>query len=331
MRIGITGISGSLGTALTARLVEAGIGPIVGITRDEFKADTISQRYGGIGGDVRVMVVASGIEDTAKLTEVFRGCEVLIHAAALKRISGSVYASTEMVNTNVNGTASVLRAATDAGVRKLLMISSDKAVEPTNLYGATKQVGECLAVQHNAFSYPRGLHVSVARYGNVIGSRGSVVPIWQAAYAKGERLTLTHNDMTRFLITMKQAVEFIMACLFSMKGGEIFVPVLPAARMLDLALAINHGEPVVTLNQLRPGGEKLAESMLSQEEPARTVRRELHGGFGKPIESYVVLPSHRSWSSEAYPGVPVPPDLVYRSDTARRLTVDDIKPLLTGG
>ena len=313
---------------MIARLVEAGIGPIVTITRDEFKAEQISNRYGGIGGNVRCMVVSEGIKDQAKLTEVFRGCEVIVHAAALKRISGSVYAAEEMVETNVMGTLSVLKAATAAGVQKVLFISSDKAVQPTNLYGATKQIGECLAVQENAFSYPRGTRISACRYGNVLGSRGSVVPIWREALAKGEALKVTHEGMTRFLITMRQAVDFVMACLFSMKGGEIFVPILPTATMVNLATAVGNGSTIQILNELRPGGEKLAESLLSEEEPARTVARELCGGFNHAIEAFVVLPSHRSWSNEPYPGEPILPDFVYRSDRGEQLSVEDLRTML---
>ena len=332
-RYAITGISGSLGSALTARLVEAGLGPIVGVTRDEFKAEQISNRYGGIGGNVRCMVVSEGITNTDKLVQIFKGCDTLIHCAAMKRISGSVYAAEEMVSTNVVGTMSVLHAATQAGISKVLVISSDKAVQATNLYGATKFVGECLAVQENAFSYPKGTRISVARWGNVLGSRGSVVPIWREALAKGEALKVTHEGMTRFLITMRQAVDFVMACLFSMKGGEIFVPILPTATMVDLAMAMYPAnDPVLmgvrVLNELRPGGEKLAESLLSEEEPARTVARELCGGFNHAIKAFVVLPSHRSWSNEPYPGDPILPNIVYRSDRGEQLSVEDLRTML---
>jgi UDP-N-acetylglucosamine 4,6-dehydratase len=330
MRIGITGISGSLGSALCAELVAAGIGPLVGTTRDEFKAEQIGNRYGGVGGQVRVMIAAEGINDTKKMEQIFRGCEVVVHAAALKRISGSVYAATEMIETNVNGTLSVIRAATNAGVSKVLVISSDKAVQATNLYGATKFIGECLAVQENAFSYPRGTRIACCRYGNVMGSRGSVIPIWKDAIAHGQPLLVTHEHMTRFLITMKAAVDFVMASIFSMKGGEIFVPLLPTATMVDLATAVANGRAdVLVKNELRPGGEKLAESLLSEEEPVRTVHRTLHGGFSGGIDTYVVLPTHRTWSTEPYPGCPVSHDLVYRSDTVeRRLTVDELRLLL---
>jgi UDP-N-acetylglucosamine 4,6-dehydratase len=330
VRIGITGISGSLGSALCAELVAAGIGPLVGTTRDEFKAEQIGNRYGGVGGQVRVMIAAEGINDTKKMEQIFRGCEVVVHAAALKRISGSVYAATEMIETNVNGTLSVIRAATNAGVSKVLVISSDKAVQATNLYGATKFIGECLAVQENSFSYPRGTRIACCRYGNVLGSRGSVLPIWREAMANGQPLLVTHHDMTRFLITMKEAVNFVMASIFSMKGGEIFVPLLPTATMVDLATAVAGGKvDVLVKNELRPGGEKLAEALLSEEEPVRTVHRTLHGGFSGGIDSYAVLPSHRTWSSETYPGIPVAHDLIYRSDTVeRRLTVDELRLLL---
>jgi UDP-N-acetylglucosamine 4,6-dehydratase len=143
--------------------------------------------------------------------------------------------------------------------------------------------------------------------------------------------------MTRFLITMRQAVDFVMACLFSMKGGEIFVPILPAATMMDLARAVawaniqelTEANVLTVLNELRPGGEKLAESLLSEEEPARTVARELCGGFNHAIEAFVVLPSHRSWSSEPYPGTPVPVNMDYRSDRShRQLSVEELRSML---
>lgn len=329
-RIGITGISGSLGTALTKHYVSAGIGPIVGITRDELKAEQISAQYGGINGPVRVMVVPEGIGDTEKMREVFSGCEALIHCAALKRISGSVYASEEMMRTNCVGTMNVLRAATDVGIPKVIVISSDKCVEPTNLYGASKMVAECMAIQYNSFSYPKGTAIAAVRYGNVINSRGSVIPLWKELAKRGEPLQLTHKDMVRFMITMDQAVNLITATIFSMKGGEIVLPVLPSARMFDVALAICGDESKVNvLNQLRPGGEKIAEIMISQEEPSHTVQRRIHGGFNGGIDVYMVLPSHRTWSSEPYVGTPVPENFTYRSDTNTWwLTVDELKEMI---
>lgn len=339
MRIGITGLSGTLGTALCRALIDAGIRPVVGITRDEFKAEQIAAQYGGIGGDVRVMIVAEGVKDQAKLTEVFRGCDVLIHAAALKRISGSVYAAEEMVETNVMGTLSVLKAATAAGVGKVLVISSDKAVQATNLYGGTKFLAECLAVQENAFAYPCGTRISVVRYGNVLGSRGSVVPLWRQQIRGGTLPCVTHEFMTRFVITIAQAVDFILACSFSMQGGEIFVPLLPTARMLDLAWAVikeheqsigcqGQIEPIIT-SQLRPGGEKLAERLLSEEETSRTVLRKVQGGFHGPIECYAVLPSHRTWSATPYAGDAIPDGMQYRSDdSGGHLTVEQLMGLL---
>lgn len=329
-RIGITGISGSLGTALTEHYVNAGIGPIVGITRDELKAEQMSERYGGINGPVRVMVAPEGINDTEKMREVFRGCDVLIHCAALKRISGSVYASEEMMQTNCVGTMNVLRAATDVGVQRVIVVSSDKSVSPSNLYGASKMVAECMAVQYNSFSYPKGTAISVVRYGNVINSRGSVIPLWKDAFARGEALRLTHKDMVRFMITMKQAVNLITASIFSMKGGEVILPILPSARMYDVALAICGDESRIHIaNELRPGGEKKSETMLNSEEVSRTVRRKIYGGFNGEMDVLMVLPSHRTWSNEPYAGMPVPESFTYDGDTNEWwLTVDELRKII---
>jgi UDP-N-acetylglucosamine 4,6-dehydratase len=184
-------------------------------------------------------------------------------------------------------------------------------------------------VQANGFTYPKGTRISVARWGNVLGSRGSVVPLWRAAKAAGEKLKLTRKDMTRFIITMPQAVDFVMACVFSMRGGETFVPILPSATMWDLAMAIAEDESMIeTLNELRPGGEKLAEILLSEEEPLRTVRRQLHGGFSGPVEALTVLPGHRTWSNESYAGTPVDLAMTYRSDQGPFLTVEELRKML---
>lgn len=330
MRIGITGGSGSLGSALIERLVSAGIGPIVTMTRDELKAQRMSDKYGGVGGDVRVMLIADGLNNTQKLEEAFGGCEVVVHAAAMKRISESVYSSGEMIQTNVEGTRHVLEAATQAGVGKVLFISSDKASAPINAYGGSKFLAECLAVQHNSFSYPRGTRVSVARWGNVLGSRGSVLWTWRAQAAKGDPLHVTHKDMTRFIVTMDQAVSFVLACIFSMRGGEIFLPILPSAYMVDLAKAVAPDAPIHIDDQLRPGGEKLNEQLLNEEEPRRTLHRKLTQGWGRDQHPcYVVTPSHRTWSHDVYPGKPVAHDLRYRSDINEQwLNVEDLTRLI---
>lgn len=319
MRVGITGLSGSLGTALADELSQTHV--VVGITRDELKAEKIAARY--LGQNVRAMVVAAGLADRDQLCRAFDGCEWIIHAAALKRISGSVYATEEILKTNVLGTMHVLHAARAVGAKKVVVVSSDKAVEATNLYGASKFCAECLAVQENAFSYPKGMRTIVVRYGNVLGSRGSVVHIWRDIIRRGEPLNITDGSMTRFIITMREAVQLVLTALRDGLGGEIFVPVLQAAYMRDLGAALaweaGHRTYAFHENGLRPGGEKLHESLLSQEELLRTL---VH-----PSGRLLIPPGHRSWSAEPYAG-----DFIsqapYRSDSAQFYSVADLVELL---
>lgn len=318
MRIGITGISGSLGTALVEALHKEHV--VVGITRDELKAEKIMA-----GRDnVRCMVVAAGLDDVAAMRRAFDGCHMIIHAAALKRISGSVYASQEIVKTNIVGTQNLLRVARDLGVRKVIVVSSDKAVEATNLYGSSKFCAECLAVQENAFSYPKGTSVCVVRYGNVLGSRGSVVHIWREQLQRTGSLTLTDRRMTRFIITLAQAIQVIRDAMAYGSAGDILVPNLKSARMVDLASAIMHETgclhgQVVEVG-LRPGGEKLHESLLSGEEIART--RVLNERY------YVIEPSHCTWTKKVEHGLAFFDKAGYNSHGADTYTVEELTGML---
>jgi UDP-N-acetylglucosamine 4,6-dehydratase len=318
MRIGITGISGSLGAALVEELHRSNI--LVGITRDELKAEKVM-----LGKDnVRCMVVAAGLDDEAALRRAFDGCEVLIHAAALKRISGSVYAAHEIVKTNIVGTQTILRVARDLHIRKVIVVSSDKAVEATNLYGSSKFCAECLAVQENSFSYPKGTSVCVVRYGNVLGSRGSVVHIWREQLKESGSLTLTDRRMTRFIITMKQAVQMIRDAIVYDDAGDILIPKLKAARMVDLAEAVRREagyKPIkVVETGLRPGGEKLHESLLSSEEIART--RVFNQDY------FVVHPSHVTWRKKIDSGLAFFAQPDYTSATVETFSVGELVGLL---
>lgn len=318
-RIGITGISGSLGTALVRAWAPHGV--LVGTSRDELKAEKIMALH----DNVRCMVVAAGLHDEAALRRVYEGCDIIVHAAALKRISGSVYATQEIMKANVVGTMTILRVARDIGVKKVIVVSSDKAVEATNLYGASKFCAECLGVQENAFSYPKGMSVVVVRYGNVLGSRGSVVHIWREQVDQGLPLTVTHGDMTRFIMPMDNAVGIINDAILSGVAGEILVPELPAAKMRDLATAIqkeaqcrNAGRNCwFTPTGLRPGGEKLHESLLSQEELCRTWRHQ--------SGHWAIAPTHQTW---CVPPTRDPVDLFdrpsYSSNLEPFLTVDEL-------
>lgn len=320
MRIGVTGISGSLGTALVEAFQKDHV--VVGITRDELKAEKIMAGK----ENVRCMVVAAGLEDEAVMRRAFDGCHMLIHAAALKRISGSVYAAHEIVKTNIIGTQTVLRVARDLGIRKVILVSSDKAVEATNLYGSSKFCAECVAVQENSFSYPKGTSVCVVRYGNVLGSRGSVVHIWREQLKRSGQLTLTDRNMTRFIITMAQAIQVIRDAMAYGNAGDILVPNLRSARMVDLAFAIMretgvlHGQMLET--GLRPGGEKLHESLLSGEEIART--RILNERY------FVIEPSHATWKKKADNSLAFFQGDSYTSRATNQYTVSELTELLAG-
>lgn len=326
MRLLITGGTGALGRALVTHLRgNALIERLCVLSRDEHKVRALADQYQEphplrwFVGDIR---------DVDRLKLALQGVDVVIHAAALKRIDAVVNESLELDKTNVRGTVNVLEAALACGVRKVLVVSSDKAVQPTNAYGCTKMLAECHAVGFNAYSKPRGMAVSCVRYGNVFGSTGSILHIWRKAIQDGKPLPMTNPNMTRFHITLPQAVEFCISSVNRMIGGEIFVPDLPAWRLMDLAMAmlesagIDHRHSpadagVVQYAGLRPGGEKLAEIMLSEEEPGRTLWQD---------DRYLVMPTHKSWSSERYRGDCLKHDPNLKSDwPARWMTVERLK------
>lgn len=317
MRIAITGATGSLGGALVQALVtDPNVDRIVALSRDEVKSGDLAERF---SSSVALRCVLGDVRDRHRLEQVFRGCDTVIHAAALKRITQSVYSPGEIIKTNVVGTMNVIDAAAAAGVSRVLVVSSDKAVEAANLYGASKAMAEGYATQSNSYVYPQGTRVACVRYGNVLGSRGSVVGVWRAQLARGEPLTMTDLRMTRFVITLPQAAAFCLEALDDMDGGEIFVPRLPAARVEDIAYAVAavfHGvQPTDpgflcprVFSGLRPGGEKLHEALLSREEPSRTVwldngrmvpsREEPSRAVWRDNGRMVILPAHHSWRSD---------------------------------
>lgn len=322
MRILITGGTGALGKALVSRLArEPLIESIRILSRDEHKVAAMAEQYTEphpirwLIGDVR---------DQERLRSACYGVDVVIHAAALKRIDAIINESVELEKTNIIGTSNVLQAAMESGVRKVLVVSSDKAVHPANAYGTSKMMAECHAVGFNAYSMPRGMAASVVRYGNVAKSTGSIYHIWKRCLENRQRLPITDFLMTRFHITLEQAVEFCISSLQRMQGGEIFVPDLPAYKLVDVGVAmlenaerstnwVEHFQPI----GLRPGGEKLHERMLSDEEPLRTLWQG---------DRYVVTPSTRTWSSSPYRGTALTEDPELVSSAERRwMTVDQLK------
>lgn len=331
MNIAITGGTGSLGKALIKHLLDERTERIVAISRDEQKQETCAKEFGGDAAPIRWFL--GDVRDRARMLDAFHGVDVVVHAAALKRVDRIAYNPKEVVKTNVQGTLNVLEAATEMGVPRVLVVSTDKACQAENIYGGTKFLSEQLAVAENAYSYPRGTRCAAVRYGNVWGSRGSVVHVWRdqirahehsrrpssAIFTKTSAplVSLTDPEMTRFVITLDQAVAFVMRALGRMRGGEIFVPLLPSIRLTDLVKALR---AEYTLIGYRPGGEKVSERLLSDEEPSRTVVDQ---------DVYTVTPSLRSWSTIPYPGEPVDRHLVYSSaSNPWFLTVDEIEQLL---
>src|SRR6202167_4809629 len=241
---------------------------LVVLSRDELKqhemrasgVDHPSMRY--FIGDVR---------DAERLKRAFSGVTVVVHAAALKQVPACEYNPFEAIQTNIMGGRNVIDAAIDQGVRRILALSTDKAVNPINLYGATKLCAEKMFVQANAYAGAQDNHFSCARYGNVVGSRGSVIPVFLEQRKTG-RITLTDPRMTRFWITLDRGVKFVIRCIEEMQGGEIFVPKIPSMRMSDLAETIAPGCEIDVIG-IRPG-EKFHEVLVSEDDARNTVEVE---------------------------------------------------------
>jgi UDP-N-acetylglucosamine 4,6-dehydratase len=241
------------------------------------------------------------------------GVNIVVHAAAMKQVPACEYNPFEAVKTNVMGTGNVIDAAINAGVERVVLVSTDKAVNPVNLYGATKLCAEKLFINGNAYSVSGGTKFSVVRYGNVVGSRGSVVPLFLAQRSNGS-LTITDERMTRFWITLEQGVEFVIRSLAGMKGGEIFVPKIPSMRIVDMARAIAGKREIKTIG-IRPG-EKINELLISEDEARNTLEFE---------DRFIVMPQYTWWASQNWAdGTPLPDGFRYSSDgNTQWLTMDD--------
>lgn len=315
MRALITGGTGSLGNALVKSWLQRDdVERLVVLSRDELKQAQMRERF----PDPRLLFFLGDVRDISRLKLAFYGIDTVIHAAALKRVDATAGDPLELIHTNILGTSHVLQAALANKVKNTLIVSSDKACLPVNAYGKSKALAEDLAVTFNAYGAPQGCYSSAVRYGNCLGSRGSVIHTWRG---QGDVLTLTEPGMTRFIITMEQAVGVIDAALIAMEGGEVFVPYkLRAAQMEDLAQAICTGATYI-YSGLRPGGEKMHELLLSAEESTRT------------REPGILLPHLSTWRSKSeWEHEP----RIARGDVSSHkakhdlLTVDELKGLLKG-
>jgi UDP-N-acetylglucosamine 4,6-dehydratase/5-epimerase len=277
----VTGGTGSFGKKFVEIMLrEYHPKRLVIFSRDELKQhdmrssgfDHPSLRY--FIGDVR---------DSSRLQRAFAGITVVVHAAALKQVPTCEYNPFEAIQTNIMGGRNVIDAAIDRGVRRVLALSTDKAVNPVNLYGATKLCAEKVFVQANAYAGAQETRFSCARYGNVVGSRGSVIPVFLEQRKRG-KITITDPRMTRFWLTLEHGVRFVIGLLEQMHGGEIFVPKIPSMKLVDLAAAVAPG-CVVDCIGIRPG-EKLHEVLLSEDEARNAVEVD---------DMYVIQPAHSWW------------------------------------
>ncbi|HEX7974245.1 MAG TPA: UDP-N-acetylglucosamine 4,6-dehydratase (inverting) [Anaerolineales bacterium] len=280
---------------------------LIVFSRDELKQhemrtsgfDHPSLRY--FIGDVR---------DPLRLRRAMHGVDIVIHAAALKQVPACEYNPMEAIKTNILGSSNVIEAALDAGVKQVLALSTDKAVNPVNLYGTTKLAAEKLFVQSNAYAAGTATRFSCVRYGNVVGSRGSVIPLFIKQRQNG-KITITDRRMTRFWLTLEQGVRFVIRCTEQMVGGEVFVPKIPSTRILDLAQVIAPNSDVEVIG-IRPG-EKLHEVLIHEDEARTAVELK---------DMFVVLPTaseigfarecRQAWESR---GQPLPDGFRYGSET----------------
>lgn len=272
----ITGGTGSFGRTLTRGLVQnSRCKKIIIFSRDEWKQWEMRESEPCFA-DPRLRYFLGDVRDAKRLSRAFKEVDVVIHAAALKQVPAAEYNPSEFVNTNILGATNVIDAAIDCGVERVLALSTDKAVNPVNLYGATKLCADKLFVAGNAYvgssHRPR---MSVVRYGNVLGSRGSIIPFWQGLLANGAKsLPLTDARMTRFWITLEQTISFVAQCLNVMRGGEVFIPKIPSMKITDLAQVLAPGVPL-DICGIRPG-EKLHELLIAVEDAQNTLEFDDH-------------------------------------------------------
>src|SRR5271157_3119650 len=277
----VTGGTGSFGKMmLNVMLREYHPAKLIVFSRDELKQHDM--RMAGFD-DPSLRYFIGDVRDEQRLRRAFHGVDIVIHAAALKQVPACEYNPMEAIKTNILGSSNVIDAALDAGVKQVLALSTDKAVNPVNLYGATKLCGEKLFVKSNAYAGGLATRFSCVRYGNVVGSRGSVIPVFLKQRQNG-KVTITDERMTRFWITLEQGVRFVIRCIEQMHGGEVFVPKIPSMSLMDLAKAVAP-ETDIEIVGIRPG-EKLHEVLISEDEARTTVELE---------DMFVVQPAEAFW------------------------------------
>lgn len=309
----VTGGTGSFGKKFTKRALELGVKKIIIFSRDELKQYEMKQEF----DDSRLRFFIGDVRDQERLHRAFDGVDIVIHAAAMKHVDACEYNPFEAVKTNIHGAQNIIEAAIDCGVEKVIALSTDKACAPVNLYGATKLASDKLFVAANAYVGEKKTRFAVVRYGNVVGSRGSVVPFFKKVKETGT-LPITDERMTRFWITLEQGVQFVLDNLERMHGGEIFVPKIPSMKVTDLAKAIAP-ECKIEVVGIRPG-EKLHEAMIMEDDARHTVEFDTY---------YVIQPEFPFWSAKyAEGGKELKDEFSYTSDVNEDwLTVEQLREL----
>lgn len=319
----VTGGTGSFGHAFI-RTVLTHYKPhrLCVFSRDEMKQHKMEQDFRELGGKI-LRFYLGDVRDEQRLRMAMRGIDIVVHAAALKHVSIAEYNPFECIKTNVLGAENVVRAAIDTGVKKVLALSTDKAVNPVNLYGASKLAADKIFIAANHFGAPSGTAFSVVRYGNVSGSRGSVVPKFKQLVDQGAKsLPITDERMTRFWITLEQGVNFVISSIDKMRGGEIFVPKIPSVKIVDIAKTIAPHLPTHVIG-IQPG-EKLHESLVTDVD-SRTMY-----DLG---DRYLIEPAIAYWGheslSQAETAVRVPDSFVYSSnDNTEWLTGEALRAVI---
>ena len=300
----ITGGTGSFGKMMTARLLkDKGLRRLIILSRDELKQSEMRMQFPE-SEHPNLRFFIGNVRDKDRLYRAFDGVDYVIHAAALKQVPAAEYNPLEAIKTNIDGAANIIDAAIDRGVKKVVALSTDKAANPINLYGATKLCSDKLFVAANAYAGPTDTAFSVVRYGNVVGSRGSVIPFFLRMRETGT-LPITDERMTRFWITLDQGVQFVLDAFDRMTGGEIFVPKIPSMNVVDLARAIG---PECELKHvgIRPG-EKLHEVMVPEDDARLTLEYDDH---------FRILPAFRHGVDYSTDGAtPCPDGFSYSSDS----------------
>ncbi len=312
----VTGGTGSFGRKFTEIVLrEFPIRKLIVFSRDEYKQHEM--RASGFE-DPRLRYFIGDVRDADRLKRAMQGTDIVVHAAALKQVPSCEYNPIEAVMTNVMGARNVIEASLDTGVKKVMAISTDKAVNPINVYGATKLCAEKLFIQSNSYSGAEGARFGCVRYGNVMGSRGSVIPLFLEQRKEG-KVTVTDSKMTRFWITLEEGVRFVIRCIQQMRGGEVFVPKVASVSLMKLVEVIAPDCSVEHVG-IRPG-EKLHEVLISENEARHTLEFD---------DMFVIQPLHPWWQQGNWKdGKTLPDGFRYASDSnSKQLSAEDLQRMI---